>query len=826
MTFRSLAALTVLTVTAGAALVAVPAAAQTATTTTTTTGTLYVSDTSGCTDSSTRTAGQYYCTVQAAADAAQPGQTVLLAPGTHPGAVTLTHSGQPGAPITISGANPNWPYDDGGVSGSALPAFTLNNVHDIVLTSMNLLSSGPVVAVNSGSDISVTGDNITDDATAAAGDTSAVTFSQPGSGVQVVRNTLRSLYGTSLTVSQGTGGAVVASRNIVLAGGGHGIAVTDTEADLAGNTFVGVCADRIQLAGNSAGSVIENNVLTHPASGPPCPAGGDGAQISVSAGSVTGTTVDYNVVNPASGVAPYLWDGAGYDSPSAFSAQTGQGAHELAADPQLGQGYVPAQGSPAIDSGDAQATGEAALDVNGHPAVDDPLTPNTGSPSGYLDRGAVELQDPYAFTGVTVDHTSGSFPLTVTADATVNNPWSDAISSYTWNFGDGTPTVTTTTPTYAHTYTTAAPAGGFTITVSVAANGVNRTQTTTGIQVTDPGPLAPNLLVADTGAAWSRSVHVDTTGSTDPLPITQRTLSFGDSTPVQDITATGTADHTYAAPGYYVITLTETDSDGRTKSISTNESFGTPSVDRHDLFARDAAGNLWRYQTTGQTAAPYLSRVLVGGGWNSYNQMTLLEGYDASGYGDMYARDTNGVLWYFPGSPKSGGPFRTRIRVGGGWNIYNTIVGVDGTDGLVARDTSGVLWLYPLTGHPSAPLGARIRVGSGWNAYTSLVGIGMIGGDNAGDLLARDTSGALWLYQGTGNAKAPFSARVRVGGGWNTYNSIVGARDVNNDGYNDVVARDTSGVLWLYQGTNNPMAPFRTRTRVGGGWNTYNLVFS
>ncbi|SEK67152.1 PKD domain-containing protein [Streptacidiphilus jiangxiensis] len=823
MTFRSLAALTVLTVTAGTALVVVPAAAQTATTTT---GTLYVSDTSGCTDSSTRTAGQSYCTVQAAADAAQPGQTVVLAPGNHPGAVTLTHSGQPGAPITITGANPNYSYDEGGVSGSAQPAFTLNNVHDIVLTSMGLTSSGTVVAVNGGSDIRLTHDNITDSATASAGDTSAVTFSQPGSDVQVLWSTLRSLYGTGLTIGQGTGGGVLASRNIVLAGGAHGIAVTDTLADLAGNTFVGACADEIQLAGNSANSLIENNILTHPVSAPPCPAGGDGAQISVSAGSTAGTIADYNLVNPASGVTPYLWGGATYGSPAGFDSGTGQGAHDLADDPQLGQGYTPLEGSPAIDSGDYQATGEAALDFYGHQTVDDPLTPNTGNFPGDLDRGAVEVQDPYAFTGVTVDHTSGTFPLTVTAAATVNNPWSDPISSYTWNFGDGTPTVTTTTPTYAHTYTTAAPAGGFTISVTVTSNAVTHTQTATGIQVTDPGPLAPNLLVADTGAAWSRSVHVNTTGSTDPLPITQRTLSFGDSTPVQDITATGTADHTYAAPGYYEITLTETDSDGRTKSISSSVEFGTPSIDRHDLFARDAAGNLWRYQTTGQASAPYQSRVLVSGGWNSYNLMTLPEGYDTSGYGDMYARDTNGVLWYFPGSPKASGPFQTRIRVGGGWNIYNTIAGADATNGLVARDTSGVLWLYPFTGHANAPLGARIRIGSGWNTYTSLVGIGLIGGDNAGDLLARDTTGALWLYQGTGNAKAPFSARVRVGGGWNIYNSIVGARDLNNDGYNDVVARDTTGVLWLYEGTNNPAAPFRTRTRIGGGWNTYNLVFS
>ncbi|SEL36216.1 hypothetical protein SAMN05414137_1081, partial [Streptacidiphilus jiangxiensis] len=36
--------------------------------------------------------------------------------------------------------------------------------------------------------------------------------------------------------------------------------------------------------------------------------------------------------------------------------------------------------------------------------------------------------------------------------------------------------------------------------------------------------------------------------------------------------------------------------------------------------------------------------------------------------------------------------------------------------------------------------------------------------------------------------------------------------------------RDASGVLWLYQGTGNPAAPFKSRVRVGGGWNTYNTL--
>jgi prefoldin subunit 5 len=512
MTFRSLAALTVLTVTAGTALVAAPASAQTATTPTT----LYVSNSPGCTDSPTRTPGQAYCTVQAAADAAQPGQTVLLAPGNHVGAVTLAHSGQPGAPITISGGGSSYPITEGGIDGGSQPALTLNGVHDIVLTSLSLAGTGTVVAVNGGSAISITSSGIDGGTSTATADTPTVATTGSVSGLLISRSSLTSYNGTSLTIGPGASGVSVTS-DILLASGSHNIAATDAPGtEVVGDTLFGKCTDQIQLAGASANSVVENDIVTEPTAGSACPAG-DGSQISVSAASTGGTTVDYNVVNPQPSVAPYNWGGHVYASPGAFNTDTGQGAHDIQANPKIGVGYRPQPGSPAIDSADGSAPGETTVDHAGNPRVDDPLTPNTGSSQGFYDRGAIEAQDPYAFNGVFVDHTSGTFPLTVTATASVTNPWNDPISSYTWNFGDGTPTVTTTTPTYAHTYTTAAPAGGFTITVTVTSNGTARTRTLTGIQVTEPAP-------APTGSTYHSTTPtrlLDTRGSSGtgaPVP--------------------------------------------------------------------------------------------------------------------------------------------------------------------------------------------------------------------------------------------------------------------------------------------------------------------
>ncbi|MBQ0891366.1 VCBS repeat-containing protein, partial [Streptomyces sp. RM72] len=119
---------------------------------------------------------------------------------------------------------------------------------------------------------------------------------------------------------------------------------------------------------------------------------------------------------------------------------------------------------------------------------------------------------------------------------------------------------------------------------------------------------------------------------------------------------------------------------------------------------------------------------------------------------------------------------------------------------------------------------ARTRVGGGWNTYSSLTSAGDLTGDSRPDLIARDSAGVLWLYQGTGSASAPYAARTRVGGGWNTYSSLTSAGDLTGDSRPDLIARDSAGVLWLYQGTGNASAPYAARTRVGGGWNTYNVL--
>nr|WP_030326555.1 VCBS repeat-containing protein [Streptomyces flavochromogenes] len=84
-----------------------------------------------------------------------------------------------------------------------------------------------------------------------------------------------------------------------------------------------------------------------------------------------------------------------------------------------------------------------------------------------------------------------------------------------------------------------------------------------------------------------------------------------------------------------------------------------------------------------------------------------------------------------------------------------------------------------------------------------------------GDLAARDTGGTLWYYhRQTGNSGGDFAPRVEAGAGWNMYDHITGAGDLDRNGSMDLLARDKTAVLWLYKGTGRRGGP-RDRTRRG-----------
>ncbi|MFJ3536106.1 FG-GAP repeat domain-containing protein [Streptomyces sp. NPDC090109] len=284
-----------------------------------------------------------------------------------------------------------------------------------------------------------------------------------------------------------------------------------------------------------------------------------------------------------------------------------------------------------------------------------------------------------------------------------------------------------------------------------------------------------------------------------------------------------------------------------------------------DLLARGSDGTLWEYFGTG--SGHFTARKQVGSQWGGAYQIGGAGNVPAHGKEGLLARDKAGSLYWYNTlgtgrlSPRDqlgetgealgatlyevnsldrdsvsdtlqifqGGLYSMNAYLGSGWGAINLIAGPgdlngDGTGDFVARDKSGVLWLYR-SNYDGTALHARVRVGGGWDAYNAIVGSGDYTGDGRNDLVARDRSGVLWLYPGTGQAGAPFHARVKVGGGWNSYTKLAAPGDITGDGKGDLVAVNSGGELFRYSGTGEKGNPFKPRVSIGHGYQTYNNLY-
>ncbi|RZU54613.1 VCBS repeat protein [Krasilnikovia cinnamomea] len=142
----------------------------------------------------------------------------------------------------------------------------------------------------------------------------------------------------------------------------------------------------------------------------------------------------------------------------------------------------------------------------------------------------------------------------------------------------------------------------------------------------------------------------------------------------------------------------------------------------------------------------------------------------------------------------------------------------NGWSDVLARTTSsGNLVLYPGNGTYLDTAAAR-GLGGGWGAMNAIVRIGDLNRDGREDVVARQSSnGDLWFYPGTGSG---FGTRKRIGTGWNSLREITAIGDFNRDGYPDLLAvRTADRNLYLYPGrAGTTLGP---RVRVGtGGWTT------
>ena len=160
---------------------------------------------------------------------------------------------------------------------------------------------------------------------------------------------------------------------------------------------------------------------------------------------------------------------------------------------------------------------------------------------------------------------SGNAPLDVTFDASRSfDPGPDAITSYAFNFGDGT-SATQSRPIVTHTYKIK---GNYTATL-VVTNDRQKSSTNraaAGVIVRSPNhPPSAVLNASSRSGTAPMTVGFDGSQSSDPDPgdaIASYTFDFGDGTAPVTSTA-ATINHTYQAAGSYTATLVVKNTDGQ-----------------------------------------------------------------------------------------------------------------------------------------------------------------------------------------------------------------------------------------------------------------------
>ncbi|WP_157745815.1 NosD domain-containing protein [Micromonospora purpureochromogenes] len=370
-----------------------------------------------------------FCTISAAAAVVQPGQTVLVQPGNYPEALTVTRSGTADAPVTFRAVNgPSGRVTVGNIDATNVigAVITLSGVHDVVVQGFTVVSTPertPLV-VDGSTRVTVDGLGAYSSRT-----TSTLHVTGASRDVTVSRNYLSNSPAQSpaVRVDPGVTGTMIVHNQL----SNSGLLVTDAVGTvITNNTVLTNCQRAIEVAGTAPGVEIQNNIVrTHPFRAA-CADPGPATAITVSPESTDGAVADYNLIDPITGGALYSWGGTGYSDLPSFRTASGQGQHDIAADPIIGnlmssgRYYRPIGAtSPAVDSANASAKGLTRTDMLGNPHSDNPAVPNTGTGIGYHDRGAFEVQGGVIGGQVGIERKRGTDPFAVTAIAAPQYAW-------------------------------------------------------------------------------------------------------------------------------------------------------------------------------------------------------------------------------------------------------------------------------------------------------------------------------------------------------------------------------------------------------------------
>ena len=318
-----------------------------------------------------------------------------------------------------------------------------------------------------------------------------------------------------------------------------------------------------------------------PAAAPP----GRGCRSTpASADSAGGVTTDYNGFYSLAGGNDYSWAGAGYASPAAFSAATGQGAHDVTLTAEVDR--VPPTGSAAINSANCSAPGELSTDALGNPWELDPqaVDADLGNGTCYASRGAFAPQDPLPIAYSVPPLSPGGYlagvapyALGVTVTSAGTSPWGEPVS-YTINFGDGgAPVPALPGNAVGHTYTAE---GEYDVTISAVDTSGSSVSKTFQAFALSAQPTAATLtatpdIYSEIGGITPDTADFQPSVTGSDWQIASEGISYGGAGDATTSDAPGAFwSYAYAEAGTYTATLTVTDRLGRVSTAKATITVG------------------------------------------------------------------------------------------------------------------------------------------------------------------------------------------------------------------------------------------------------------
>jgi hypothetical protein len=212
-----------------------------------------------------------------------------------------------------------------------------------------------------------------------------------------------------------------------------------------------------------------------------------------------------------------------------------------------------------------------------------------------------------------------------------------------------------------------------------------------------------------------------------------------------------------------------------------------------ELVLKSSTGAVQVFPTGGQTG--FLPAVSTPGAWSGLDQVVAVGDLNGDGKGDVLGRTRADKIARVYLGDGAGHVSTAGVNATPTFRYANMIIGAgdwnrDGRNDAFMRDTK-TGWLMLVPGLGNGRFGRPVLVSKSWKNFTATGVAGDLTGDGRADLVAISRDGFVYAAAATTTGGlSRFSKRQRVG---TRFNALVGgARDMNGDGFGDVVVRSAS----------------------------------